>query len=143
MHNFEVLNTNTKNMHKLPCLLLSLLLALCSVTPALADETIIIRMAKDQTNGEVIHRAPAQIPMTCLYSVETSSLTVIYLANLGSISIDIENHTTGEVSHLVGNAVAGVHNIPISGTSGIWSICFTLSDDTRYYGEFEIQSYQQ
>lgn len=125
-------------MHKLHCLLLSLLLALCTVTPALADETIIIRMAKDQTNGEVIHRAPAQIPLTCAFSEENSAITVVYFDDLGSASINIDNNSTGEECQYIVNAVTGVQVIPFSGTPGFWTILFRLSNGTSYFGEFEI-----
>ena len=64
--------------------------------------------AKDQTNGEVIHRAPAQIPLTCAFSEENSAITVVYFDDLGSASINIDNNSTGEECQYIVNAVTGV-----------------------------------
>lgn len=83
-------------------------------------------------------KSPALVPITCTLYASLSCLNVCFLSDLGTVSIDTENNSSGEASHLICNAAAGVHCIPFSGTSGIWSITFTLSDSTQYYGEFEI-----
>ena len=63
---------------------------------------------------------------------------VNYLYDLGSVTVEIENQTTGEYCQSVVNALAGPMPFIISGTSGHWRISFTLSSGIFYYGEFDI-----
>ena len=85
----------------------------------------------------MIHRAPAQIPISCFLE-DNASLMVFFLADLGSVSVEIENQTTGEYNQTTMNALAGPALFPISGTSGHWTITFTLTSGVRYCGEFDI-----
>lgn len=75
--------------------------------------------------------------MTCFLQ-ENSFLVVTFLADLGTVSVEIENQTTGEYNQTTMNALAGPALFPISGTSGHWTITFTLTSGVRYCGEFDI-----
>ena len=103
------------------------------------DEQILIYVGEGGTNnqGPIIH-APALIPMSCYYSAALSSILVNYQFELGATVIEIENQTTGEYNQTLVNALAGPMVLPISGTAGQWTITFTLSSGTVYYGEFTI-----
>lgn len=125
-------------MFKIFKIVFPLLFGLCFAFSSNADENpIIIRVVIDQTTGEVIHRTPAQIPLTCLLD-DYAYLVVDYLENLGTVSVEIENQTTGEYNQTTMNALAGPALFPISGTSGHWTITFTLTSGVRYCGEFDI-----
>ena len=88
--------------------------------------------------GGPTHHAPSLIPMSCYYSAALSSILVNYQFDLGATVIEIENPTTGEYSQTLVNALAGPMVLPISGTSGQWTITFTLASGTVYCGEFAI-----
>lgn len=89
-------------------------------------------------NGGPLHHAPALVPISATYFSSLSSIVASYLYDLGSVTVEIENQTTGEYSQSVVNALAGPMPFIISGTSGHWRISFTLSSGVCYYGEFDI-----
>ena len=68
-----------------------------------------------------------------------SSVTIIvnFLANLGMVSIEIENQTTSEYCQNIEMILSGPMLFPISGTPGHWRITFTLSSGKVYYGVFD------
>ena len=103
------------------------------------DEQILIYVGEGGTNnqGPTFH-APTLVPMSCYYSAALSSILVNYQFDLGAMVVEIENQTTGEYSQTLVNALAGPMILPISGTAGHWTITFTLSSGTVYYGEFTI-----
>lgn len=69
--------------------------------------------------------------------LDTEMFTIdVYLRNAGeSATVDIENTTTGSTYQysVSGN---GSDVLPISSTSGFWTITFTLTDGRVYLGEF-------
>lgn len=120
---------------KLHFLLVALLLASCIFSARAEQSSIII--TRTETEEPVCHRAPAHVPIICFLE-DDSFLLVNFLGNLGSVSIEIENQTTGEYNQTTVNALAGPTSFPISGTSGHWVISFSLPDGVLYYGEFEL-----
>ena len=89
-------------------------------------------------NGGPTHHAPMLVPISAVYYSSLSSIVASYLYDLGSVTVEIENQTTGEYSQSVVNALAGPMPFIISGTSGHWRVSFTLSSSVCYYGEFDI-----
>lgn len=117
--------------------LILILLGMCAFAAKSADgQTVTIHTAGDQATGEVIHRSPVIIPITCF--IDVPNLHIYFLSDLGTVSIEIENLSTGEESQFAFNALAGPMILPISGTPGHWLIRFTLSSGVQYYGEFDI-----
>ncbi len=58
------------------------------------------------------------------------------LSNAGTaVTVEFVNHTTNETADYVIPG-SGSSFMPISGTSGYWSVTFTLADGDVYYGEF-------
>lgn len=98
------------------------------------DDIIILQ--DKESEGEVIHRNPTLIPIECF--LVSDSIQVFFLENLGLITVEIENLTTGEYTQTVVNSATGSAIFPISGNTGSWTITFSLSDGTEYYGEFVI-----
>lgn len=97
-------------------------------------EILIVRTSS--SGGDVIHRSPEQVPIECAFL--STSILVTYLSNLGSVTVELENLTTGEYSQTLVNALPGSSVLPFSGTSGTWTITFTLSGGETYYGTFII-----
>lgn len=83
-------------------------------------------------------KAPILIPLDCVYYSNPSTIVVNFHSSLGSVSVEIENQTTGEYSQTMVNAVAGPRSFPISGNAGFWTVTFTLSNGAVYYGDFVI-----
>ena len=123
-------------------LLLSALLLLVPSWPVKADGgdvQIPVNVGDGGTNnGGPTHHAPVLVPISAVYYSSLSSIVASYLYDLGSVTVEIENQTTGEYSQSVVNALAGPMPFIISGTSGFWRITFTLSPGSVYYGEFVI-----
>lgn len=101
------------------------------------DETDII-IGEVGSGGGTIFHAPALVPIQALYYPSLSTIYVNFLYDLGTVSVEIENETTGAYSQSVINATQGVHPFLISGASGHWTITFTLSNGVVFYGEFTI-----
>ena len=86
--------------------------------------------------GTIIFRGPSQCPITCFLVGETIEVT--FLNSLGTVTVEIENQTTGEYAQTLVNAMAGSTAFVIFGTAGHWTIMFTLPSGARYLGAFEI-----
>ena len=82
------------------------------------------------------YRGP--IPISCVLHLSTSVIEGNFFLDLGAVSVEIENQTTGEYSQTIVNAQAGPMFFPISGTVGFWTVTFTLSCGTEYLGMFII-----
>ena len=102
------------------------------------DGTPITIYETETPQHSVPPKAPVIIPIECLVYSSSSSIEVIFDYYLGTVSVEIENKTTGEYNQTVVNALSGSTLLPFSGISGIWTITFTLSDGTVYYGEFNL-----
>ena len=83
-------------------------------------------------------KAPALVPVGCVYYSADATIAVDFQDNLGYVSVEIENLTTGEYTQTMVNSADGSAIFPISGNAGFWTITFSLSDGTVYYGEFNL-----
>ena len=126
--------------------LLLLLFSLCLFAPMVsaqsggnADPVTIIIGEFGDTGGSPSHHAPALIPIQAAYYSSITTILVDFLFDLGSVSVEIENQTTGSYSQTTVNATQGVHPFMISGDMGDYMITFTLSNGHVYIGEFSIE----
>ncbi|MCM1176499.1 MAG: DUF3244 domain-containing protein [Clostridium sp.] len=101
-----------------------------------SDKDIIIRIGDKKGGGR--HHAPARIPMEVSYMSFVSALRITFLNDLGNVEVNMTNNSTGEYIEGTVNASAGVTMLPISSDDGFYTITFTLSGGTTYYGEFEL-----
>ena len=125
-------------MKKLLLLLMMLCLAAPIVTAQNGNPKEILVGEGGNEGGTPGYYAPALIPISAAYYASITTIMIYFRFNLGSVSVEIENQTTGEYSQTLVNATQGVHPFLISGTSGTWTITFTLSSGVQYYGEFDI-----
>lgn len=93
-----------------------------------------------ELGGSPIHYAPALIPIQAAYYPSLSSIWVNFRWDLGSVTVEIGNETTGEQMQTTVNATQGMHPFLISGAVGHWIITFTLSNGVVFQGEFDIYS---
>lgn len=133
-------------MKKTIMFLAAVFMAIVSVVPVFADGKGDGGQRKDQDiaikvtiPGEASkHRVPARIPMEVSYVSFMSALKITFLNDLGSMDVNVTNHTTGEYISGTMNAVAGVTMLPISGTEGFYTITLTLPGGREYTGDFEL-----
>ena len=103
------------------------------------DEPLPIVIGDLNPGGGPIFYAPAMIPIQAVYYPAISTVVVNFLYDLGFVSLEIENLTTGEYSQSSFNATQGLHPFMISGDVGVYEITFTLSNGHVYTGTFEIE----
>lgn len=103
------------------------------------DEPLPIVIGDLNPGGGPIFYAPAMIPIQAVYYPAISTVVVNFLYDLGFVSLEIENLTTGEYSQSSFNAIQGLHPFIISGDDGVYEITFTLSNGHVYTGTFEIE----
>ena len=129
-----------KSLFIITLMCLTGLLACLTGTRCFADgeDTIPIIIDDGNYDGGPIIRMPGTIPIEATYYPSLSSVLVRFAYDLGSISVEIENLTTGAYSQAMVNATQGVHPFLISGDIGVYEITFTLSDGHTYIGSFEI-----
>lgn len=99
-----------------------------------SDETeILIRQQSPDLEG-----APRSATIIEAYYDSDITCVSVTLSNAGtSVTVEFVNHTTNETADYVIPG-SGTSFMPISGTSGNWSVTLTLTDRTVYYGEFII-----
>lgn len=103
------------------------------------DEPIVIFVGQGgNEGGSPGYHAPALIPIQAAYYSPHSTVFVNFVYDLGYVSVEIENLTTGEYSQTVVNALAGPMAFPISSSAGHWTITFTFTNGEVFYGEFDI-----
>mgnify|MGYP002624820047 CR=1 FL=1 len=86
------------------------------------------------------NRSPQAVPFgASLYSVRAQTIILVtFITDLGTVDVEITNHTTGDYLQGELNAVPGTQSIPISGTPGWYTITFILPDGRIYEGEFDL-----
>jgi hypothetical protein len=124
---------------KVPLLLSALLFSIVVYAePKAAADTVVVIVEEIGPGQAHPPKAPAIIPVDCVYSASFSALIVNSFFNLGIVFVEIENQTTGEHSQSFINVLTGTTYLPISGSAGNWRIRFTLSDGLVYLGLFSI-----
>lgn len=91
-----------------------------------------------QLENSIPPKSPVQVPIVCTLYASLSYVDICFLANLGFVTIEIENQTTGEYDQAVVDALAGQLNFFFSGGEGFYEITFRLSNGQMYNGYFEI-----
>lgn len=102
-------------------------------------EIPIINGEGDSGTSGPVNRAPSYVPIAAEYWDAVSSIIVFFRNDLGTVSIAIENLSTGSCIQTVVNARQGVFPFRISGEEGIYRISFTLSNGHKYTGMFELE----
>ena len=103
------------------------------------DDPLTIFVWEPSLGNTPIVRSPALIPISACYYSSLSTILVNCSIDLGSMTVEIENITTGSLSRTTIDATQGVHAFAISGDAGIYEITFMLSGGHEYIGSFEIE----
>lgn len=120
------------------------LLSLCLFAPLSfaqtgGDDPLDIIITNGNQGGDQNHHAPALTPIQAAYYPSITTILVDFLYDLGQVSVEIENETTGGYSQTTINAMQGVQPFIITGASGIYELTFTLANGIVYIGSFEIE----
>ena len=138
--NFVPTNTYTNMVFKKLIILLGVFFS-CATSFALPDGeggTPIPILKDNSLEHAVPPKSPAQIPMDCVYYSSLTSIVTTFHRDLVTVSVTVENQTTGDNYQVKVNALAGPMILPISGTSGHWRIFFLLTNGEKYSGDFWI-----
>ena len=77
------------------------------------------------------------LPIECYYAVYLKSIQTTVYDNLGEITIEVLNTTTGETFYETFNStLTPQHVLPISGSAGFYTITYTTSGGDEYIGTY-------
>ena len=77
------------------------------------------------------------LPIECYYAVYLKSIQTTVYDNLGEITIEVLNTTTGETFYETFNStLTPQHVLPISGSAGFYTITYTTSGGDVYIGTY-------
>jgi len=120
-------------------LLLTLLVSLSSfAVQSPIDSTNIVIKPGDEKETHYPNRGVIDVPITAYFDGFTSTVFISFSNDLGDVDTEITNLYTSETQYEVVDAYDSPVAIPITGTSGLYSLVFTLSSGAQYIGEFEI-----
>ena len=85
-------------------------------------------------------RSPALVPISASYDEFLSCILVSFSYDLGEVDYELVNLSTSGTAYGTIDSDSGSQIIMVSRDAGYYSITFTLSSGTQYYGEFEISS---
>lgn len=83
-------------------------------------------------------KSPSLVPIGCIYYPSVSTLSISFLDNLGTVSFELENQTSGALFQTTINATPGVFPFQFSGGIGLYVISFSLVNGDIYTGSFQI-----
>lgn len=99
------------------------------------EEEIIILV---ETNEGTLpgFRGPAAIPVEAFYSEMYSRVNVVFVVNIGEVTVRLTNLMTNSVTQIVVESSAGTCFVPVTGGYGFYRIEFVTTNGTTYYGYF-------
>ncbi len=115
-----------------------LLLALLTVGTAVHSQNEDIKpiIVKEKTTPVTKgNLAPARVQVECFYYSFTNSLELSFLANLGTLTVSLENLTTGEIQDYVGDSSSGRMLIPV-GSDSAYRMDIVTENGHNYYAVF-------
>lgn len=125
---------NFKFMRKI-LLILSLALLICCPMHSRGEDLKVIAVVEKQKPNTMTNRAPARVQVECFYYTFTSSLELSFLSNLGTVTVSLENQTTGEIHDYVGTSFAGVMIIPVVPNSA-YRMDIVTENGRSYFAQF-------
>lgn len=88
--------------------------------------------------GQSLNRTQGFVPISVIYYSLNSYIAVLFLDNLGDVTITLYNLTTGATAATQVNAGIGTINIPVTLGSGYYRISFVTEGGTTYEGFFSV-----
>lgn len=97
---------------------------------------VIIIMTPNPLPGQP--RTVVQSPIECEYNAYVNGICTTFYHDLGEVEVVVENMLTGECFDCSVDSAAGYAVLPISGTSGYYTVSFITESGAEYSGEFEL-----
>lgn len=97
---------------------------------------IIIIMTPHPLPGQP--RTVVQSPIECEYNGYVNGICTTFYQDLGEVEVVVENMLTGECFDGSVDSAAGYAVLPISGTSGYYTVSFITESGAEYSGQFEL-----
>lgn len=101
------------------------------------DKEVII-IVRGDSHGTNAPRGDESQKFAASVDTDLGIVYVAFLANVGDIDIEVENLSSGWSTDIEADTSSAGVIIPISAAAGSWLITITLSNGTKYFGEFEI-----
>lgn len=83
-------------------------------------------------------RTVVQSPIECEYNGYVNGICTTFYQDLGEVEVVVENMLTGEFFDCSVDSAAGYAVLPISGTSGYYTVSFITESGAEYSGQFEL-----
>lgn len=97
---------------------------------------IIIIMTPNPLPGQP--RTVVQSSIECEYNGYVNGICTTFYQDLGEVEVVVENMLTGEFFDCSVDSAAGYAVLPISGTSGYYTVSFITESGAEYSGQFEL-----
>ncbi len=97
-------------------------LALASQVYSQDNTIVVIRIFEDIIPETRTNRSVALSPIECRYHTLMGTLELSFLSDLGSVTVTLDNLTTGETCDYSGNSAVGMMTMPVTPNS-----CYTMS----------------
>lgn len=98
------------------------MLTLASQVYSQDNTVVVIRIFEDIVPETRTNRSMALSPIECRYHTLMGTLELSFLSNLGSVTVILDNLTTGETCDYSGNSAVGMMTMPVASNS-----CYTMS----------------
>lgn len=100
------------------------------------DGPVVVIVKEKQTTGHTqTNRTSAKVLIECYYYPFTNNIELSFLSNLGTVSVFLENQTTGELQEYAGTSSSGVMVIPVVPNSA-YRMDITTENGHNYYAVF-------
>ena len=97
----------------------------------------------DEYGSPILHcpgqNPPSVIPFLASYDSRRSLIKFYFTHDLGAVSFQVTNQSTGWFSKQKARSLAGACECQLPGTPGVYTIQITCRDGRIYYGTFEIE----
>ncbi len=101
------------------------------------EEVIVIDITNQNTETDPQRSLPL-IPILANYHVLLSCIEVVFLYDMGDVTISITNLTNGYNSITIVDSFYGGAILPILRISGLWEVMFSTEGGDTYMGGFTI-----
>lgn len=98
------------------------------------DEGVIVIDITSITTEQGPKRSPAIVPIAANYYVLSSCLEVIFMYDMGDVSVSVINLTSGYNYSTIVDSYYGTAILPLPLSSGLWAISFSTDDEDNFIG---------
>ncbi len=102
------------------------------------DDVVKIILLEETNNNNKANHAPARIMILGYYYSITESVELSFISNLGTVTVQLENVTEGDVRNYVGDSSTGRMILSVSPNS-TYRMTVTTENGRTYYALFSTE----